>query len=198
MRLPLKILFSFLLFLSIWFGGLIWFNLQVSRPVSNSIEKTDAIVVLTGGSGRLERGFALLAKGKGGHLFISGAGKGVTLRDLRRQLPDWLQHSDALPVTLGSEAVNTIGNAEETRRWMKNHGYKTLRLVTTDYHMPRAIREFKAVIPDVPIVPEPVADPSLGAGPLWKTQEGRAMLLSEYHKFLASKLRHWMVSATQD
>ena len=117
--------------------------------------KTDAIVVLTGGSQRLASGLDLLAAGKARKLFVSGVHQGVAIGDLLRVShhgADWL----ACCIVLGHEANSTLGNALETAAWMHREGYKSLRLVTANYHMRRSLLEFERVMPDIRIIAHPV------------------------------------------
>ena len=97
------------------------------------------------GSLRLDSGIELLRQGRGRKLFVSGVNQGVDLEQLLRisgndagQIPDWA----LCCVALGHEAYDTLGNAHETARWMRQQGYHSLRLVTAWYHMPRSLLEF--------------------------------------------------------
>ena len=60
-----------------------------------------------------------------------------------------------LPV-LGHEAINTLGNAHETAQWIRSQGFRSLRLVTAWYHMPRSLLEFDRAMPEIDIVAHPV------------------------------------------
>ena len=149
---------------------------------------TDAIVVLTGGSGRLETGFELLHQGKGKKLFVSGVNRHVDLADLLRAAKI-APASAACCVVLGHHANNTRQNALETARWMRREGYRSLRLVTAWYHMPRSLLEFTRAMPDIEIVPHPVFPAELEPRRWW-TERGDALLvLREYGKYLATLMR---------
>src|SRR5690606_2006659 len=118
----------------------------------------DAIVVLTGGSGRLEYGLQLLAEGKAPVLFVSGAEASVTMGDILRRAPQNVRRQLAdhpSSIVLG-RAENTIGNAEETAQWLKDHAVSRLILVTSNYHMPRSLLEFSDRLPDTVLIPAPV------------------------------------------
>lgn len=185
----------------IWAAGLAWFIRQIPAPMPvESAVTADAIVVLTGGKGRLEHGFELLAAGMGKALFISGAGKSVTRADLvLRAPPGIINYVRAMPedrIALGSSAENTIGNAEETARWVAARRAGSILLVTSNYHMPRAIREFKELMPQLTILPAAVFPDDFSLDGWWKRDGERAMILSEYHKLLAGKLRHWFLTLT--
>ncbi len=109
----------------------------VLLPRAGDARTTDAIVVLTGGAKRLERGLELLEQDKAKRMLISGVDRTVrpvelALRYGRRQA------LFECCIDLGREAVDTRSNAEETARWLDRHKFRTVRLVTTDWHMPRA------------------------------------------------------------
>lgn len=182
-----KILWCFIGCFALWFGGLAWFTQQIPIAQSTPV-KADAIVILTGGKGRLEYGLRLLAQGKGSSLFISGVGNIKNFDELLARLPEDVQQQvNALPtsaVELGREAENTIGNAQETARWADARQVKTLLVVTSNYHMPRALLEFGELMPHVTLIPAPLLTER---GYDWR------LLLSEYHKFLAAKSRHLVV-----
>jgi|CXWL01.1.fsa_nt_gi uncharacterized SAM-binding protein YcdF (DUF218 family) len=183
-----KISFSFLLFFCIWFWGLQWFVQQVPQTKTNLPETSDdAIIALTGGGGRLEYGLQLLAENKGKVLFISGVGEKVTIADILHQAPsDTRKKINDSNIILGHQAENTIGNAEEIKQWLQTSNYKKIILVTSNYHIPRSLLELSTAIPEIAITPAPVI------------ANDNELLLSEYHKYIASKLRHLFVSATQN
>lgn len=170
-------LFSLLMFYSVSFSAY-WDYLQQPHIISN--ERTDAIVVLTGGSGRVATGLELLREGKADMLFISGVGKGLVVQDLLafwNGLPDNISKDK---IMLGYAAQTTYGNAVETAQWMKQRHFKSLRLVTSDYHMPRALHEFEKQMPGIKIIPHPVEPLSLDP----TSSEGLYMLAREHAKHL--------------
>jgi uncharacterized SAM-binding protein YcdF (DUF218 family) len=149
---------------------------------------TDAIVVLTGGSGRLESGFELLRAGKGKKLFVSGVNRHVDLADLLRVTkiaPHWAECC----IVLGHHADNTRENALETARWMRRERYKSLRLVTAWYHMPRSLLEFSRAMPDIEIIPHPVFPEEFKPARWWRERGSALLVLREYGKYLATLLR---------
>jgi uncharacterized SAM-binding protein YcdF (DUF218 family) len=159
--------------------GFLWFLQQVGTRPAPPERPTDGIVVLTGGAGRVEAGLALLEAGAAPRLLISGAAPRLTLAQLARA-----NHREpaALPdkVDLGHAAATTAGNAVETAAWARAHGLDSLRVVTTDYHMPRALLELRRAMPKVTLLPHPVAPPALS----WTR---RAWLLGlEYAKLVAA------------
>lgn len=196
-----RFIFCFLLCACLWLGGLFWFIAQIPEQLSADDTPTDAIVALTGGSNRLEYALQLLTQGKGRKLFISGVHDTTSADSLLRHAPAGIRAQLAtLPdgsIILGHEAENTIGNAEETSRWLAKEGYRSIRLVTANYHMPRSLEEFTQTLPGVTIVPEPVVPDDFQLNSWWLHNESRTLVLLEYHKFLASKLRHWLLSVTR-
>ena len=178
----------------LWLAGLIWF--ATPRSVELRAAPTDAIVVLTGGSLRLQSGLELLREGKGGKLFVSGVNPQVDLDDVLRisgSPRDWA----LCCVVLGHDADNTLGNAHETAQWIRQQGFRSLRLVTAWYHMPRSLLEFDRAMPGIEIIPHPVFPEQVKKGH-WRTWRGTAALLvSEYVKYLAALSRpvvEWLQS----
>lgn len=170
----------------LWLVGLLWF---ATPPAADSrAAPTDAIVVLTGGSLRLQSGIDLLREGKGRKLFVSGVNQQVDLDDLLRitgNAPDWA----VCCVVLGHEADNTLGNAQETARWMRSQGFRSLRLVTAWYHMWRSLLEFERAMPEIEIVPHPVFPEQVKPDHWWASRGTAALLMSEYTKYLAALAR---------
>ncbi|HVJ52979.1 MAG TPA: YdcF family protein [Aliidongia sp.] len=171
-------------------GGLAWFIHNLDQPGPDPDRVTDAIIVLTGGSLRIESGFALLAEGKAKKLFISGVHPGVDTAEmlrLDRSAPKWVECC----VVLGHTADNTVGNAIESAEWLRRENYHSIRLVTASYHMPRALLEFRRVLPaDIAIVIHPVFPEAVrngGVGPSW-TRPGRVVVV-EYLKYLGALIR---------
>jgi uncharacterized SAM-binding protein YcdF (DUF218 family) len=160
----------------------VWF-VESLPAVDHSVAPTDAIVVLTGGSERVREGLELLRQGKGNKLFVSGVNPEVGLRELLR-VSGKAPASANCCIVLGHRAATTLGNAEETALWMRKEGYKSLRLVTAWYHMPRSLLDFKRAMPGITIIPHPVFP--TGGGPReWWAHEGPVLLLMrEYAKFL--------------
>ncbi len=116
--------------------GFALFSVTLGQPAAAG--RTDAIVVLTGGPGRIERGAALMRQGQARRMLIAGADPSVTRADLVARLGPRSARVMRCCVDLGSESVDTRSNVDEAERWLERHGYKTFRLVTNDYHMRRA------------------------------------------------------------
>jgi uncharacterized SAM-binding protein YcdF (DUF218 family) len=169
-----------------WLAGFAWFLTLVPESVADPDSVTDAIVVLTGGSQRLESGLALLAAGKAKWLFVTGVHQGVAVSDLLRQSS--APADIRCCVVLGSQAENTIGNAAETASFMAKHDFHSLRLVTASYHMPRSLLDFARVMPRVRLVPNPVFPELMRGRRWWLKPAALALLAEEYVKYLFSLL----------
>ena len=171
-----------------WLIGLIWFAHSLPTAIADPDRQTDAIVVLTGGSGRVAQGVALLAEGKARKLFVSGVYQGVdveALLQLERQAPDEV----ACCIALGYQAGDTRGNALETAAWLRSEGFSSLRLVTAAYHMPRSLLEFRTVMPEVEIVPHPVFSSHFKQADWWRWPGSASLMVREYTKYLIAWVR---------
>ena len=162
--------------LVVWLLGFVWFAAALPQPAPAE-EKTDAIVVLTGGPGRIERGIELLRQGSAERLLVSGVFEQVKPGEFSAQYRLSAQEMECC-VELGFAALDTRGNARETAGWLRSGGYRSLRLVTSDWHMRRSRLELQRVIPaDIRVLADAVPSrPSL------------RILFLEYHKWLASRL----------
>jgi len=172
-------------------GGFAWFIHLVPVSVADPDSATDAIVVLTGGSLRVDSGLQLLADGKAKKLFVSGVYHGVDVGDLlrvSRQAPERVQCC----IVLGHAAESTLGNALETEAFMREQGFTSLRLVTASYHMPRSLLEFARVMPDIRIVPHPVFPEIVRNPEWWLNPTALALFGEEYVKFVGALVRPWI------
>lgn len=146
--------------LLLYFGGFVWF--VATRPGPAPIgAATDAVVVLTGGPGRLARGADVLAAGAAKRMLVSGVGVGVSRAALAASV-DAPPKRFANLVDLGYQAVDTRSNAVETTAWVGRHGYRSLRLVTASAHMRRARLELALNLPPTVRI---VEDGVPGGGP---------------------------------
>ncbi|HWD56949.1 MAG TPA: YdcF family protein [Stellaceae bacterium] len=171
---------------ALWMGGLIWFVESSLTMAADPSVETDAIVVLTGGRLRLEAGLDLLGAGRARKLFVSGVNPHVDRIELMR-VAGHSGDSDIDRVVIGHAADNTLGNARETALWMRREGYRSLRLVTSWYHMRRSLLEFARAMPDARIVAEPVFAGHAEGGEHWI--EVALLTVSEYDKYLATLVR---------
>lgn len=138
----------------LWLGGFLWFSLTLPDPALKSVQ-TDAVVVLTGGKGRLKRGLAVLEAGSATRMLVSGVDRGTTRKQLAAAAGVSTRRLGK--TDLGYEAVDTRSNAEETARWVKANGFTSIRLVTSAGHMRRARMELaQALPPGVSVLPDAV------------------------------------------
>jgi uncharacterized SAM-binding protein YcdF (DUF218 family) len=148
----------------------------------------DGIVVLTGGSSRVSDAMELLSVGYGKRLLISGVHPTNVAADIQRSLPD-SQPLLGCCVDLDRSAVNTRSNAVETRRWVRERGFHSLIVVTSNYHMPRAIVELSHAMPDVALIPFPVVGDKWNDEPWWTSGAALRLLLLEYAKYVVAEVR---------
>jgi uncharacterized SAM-binding protein YcdF (DUF218 family) len=148
----------------------------------------DGIVVLTGGTSRITDALELLAAGRGKRLLITGVNPGTTTTDIARQFADYGKILRCC-VDLDYSAINTLGNAVETRRWAIDRGFRSLIIVTSAYHMPRASAEIAHQLPNVALIPFPVVSDRLRIEPWWSNGTTAKLVVSEYFKYLFAKAR---------
>ncbi len=173
-----------------WLMGLVWFAATLPRTVSGPNSATDAVVVLTGGVGRLAVGIDLLARGRARKLFVSGVYRGIDVAQILRLVKKPGEELECC-IVLGHAADDTRGNAAETARWIAKEGYRSLRLVTAHYHMRRSLLEFKRRMPGVAIIPHPVFPQGFKAGDWWVRPGNLRLVASEYVKYLIALVRLW-------
>ncbi len=164
-------------FLILYALGFILFTVTLGRPVAASAQRTEAIVVITGGKGRIERGVEVLKAGRARRMLVAGADPAVTKGDLVRRLGGNKRLVECC-VDLGSESVDTRSNAEEASRWLAKHRYRSFRLITSDYHMRRARYDFGEVLGDkYKLVPDAI-----------RSQPHFTTLFGEYNKYVLRRL----------
>jgi uncharacterized SAM-binding protein YcdF (DUF218 family) len=168
--------------------GFVGFLSQLRGAESRPAQTADGIVVLTGGSSRVSDAMELLAGGYGKRLLISGVRPTNDASDISRSLSD-NQSLLTCCVDLDRSAVNTRSNAQETRRWAHERGFKSLIVVTSNYHMPRAIVELSHAMPDIELIPFAVVGDKWRDEPWWTSGATVRLLLSEYFKYVAAEVR---------
>ena len=166
------------LVLVLWAFGFLWFAITLPDPAG--ARKTDAIVVPTGGGGRIQRGLALLRAGAAGSMLVTGVDEDVKPGEFAAEydVPERLM---TCCVTLGFAALDTRGNARETSEWVARRKVHSLRFVTSDWHMRRAALELDNALPEGVVVLRDAV----------RTQPSLWMLFLEYHKLLAT----WLTQA---
>ncbi len=169
----------------VWIFGYVLFLMGVTFVTPHlPDEKTDAIIVLTGGQNRINTGLALLESGQADHLFISGVNPGVTIEQLVKY---WNPDIETIPccIALGYAASNTEGNAKESSKWVRDMDIKSIRLVTSNYHLPRAWLEFSHALPRRAIITHPIRSDSLADG----SRSHMKLSFAEYNKTLLTWVR---------
>jgi uncharacterized SAM-binding protein YcdF (DUF218 family) len=161
--------------------GFVMFAFTLGKPAPANAQPTDAAVVLTGGSGRIEHAMDVLRQGKARRLLVAGADPSVTKRDLAARIPGSANVLKCC-VDLGSESVDTRSNAEEAGRWLAKHDFRSIRLITSDWHMRRARYEFRKALRDkYVIIPDAV-----------RTEPSFLTLFGEYNKYVLRRIAVWV------
>lgn len=184
-----------LVLIAIWSGGFIAFTNLVPRTLDDQHSYTDGIVVLTGGTQRLNTGLDLLNDQKGKKLLISGVYRGVELKEILSISQNAPQELECC-IDIGHQADNTRGNAKETLDWIEKTGFKSVRLVTASYHMPRSLLEFSFAMPYTRIVAHPVFPDHVKVDEWWRWPGTAELLVGEYNKYLLVWLRQELARLT--
>lgn len=172
-------------------GGFLLFLDTLTRQETEFGEPVDGIAALTGGSDRIGDALLVLEEGRAKRLLISGVNTQITDAALIRKAG----HAELFRccIDIGRNALNTVGNAVETAEWVRKHRYKSILLVTSNYHMPRAMVELRRHLKDVRIVPHPVIAESVRIESWWRDAGLTRLLFGEYMKYLASEVRSRLV-----
>lgn len=171
----------------IWLIGLFAFADRVRNfTPAPEPERADAIVALTGPSAeRVNAAIRLLEQDRGERVLISGVNREVRRQELRALTPGSNKLFNCC-VDLGFEAEDTLGNAQEIASWAEAKDYDSLIVVTSDYHMPRALTEIRAAAPGVRLTPYAVETPSLDNSRWWRAAVTARRMTLEYMKYLAA------------
>jgi uncharacterized SAM-binding protein YcdF (DUF218 family) len=168
-------------------AGFLWFIGRLPEDAAEPVRKADGIVVLTGGASRISDAIELLAAGRGQRLLISGVNRGTTSQEISRLNPELARWARCCVDF--DHSLNTLGNAVETRIWAERKGFHSLIVVTSSYHMPRAMAEIANQLPGVALVAYPVVSERLRAEPWWSSGATTKLLFSEYMKYIFAKVR---------
>jgi len=182
------VLLGFAAILIVFSGFFGVFAQKVSTANMPLDPRADAIVVLTGGTERISQALTLLDEGRAQRLLISGVHPGTT-RDQIVSVTSANRPLFDCCVDLDRIALNTAGNATETANWVAQHGFKTLLVVTSAYHLPRASLELAETLPDVKLVPYPVFSSGLDLSSWYSNRQTMQLLMREYVKYTLARLR---------
>ena len=160
-------------------AGFVAFSVMVTSTPTPPSPRAEAIVVLTGGDGRLQSAAQLLDDDSGARLLISGVHPDVTADDLRAAMSASEARFDCC-VDMGREATDTVGNAHEISAWARSNNYHSLIVVTSDYHLPRSLLELRALMPEADLVAYPVHTPRP-----WTSLRSAQRWTLEYFKYVA-------------
>lgn len=174
-----------LLLLGCGFG---WFVSHIAADEVTLDGKADGIVVLTGAAARIPDAIELLATERGKRLLITGVYRATSVREIARLTPLYSKYFTCC-IDLDRSALNTFGNALETRRWAREHNFNSLVVVTSNWHMKRAMAELAHQLPDVDLIAYPVISEKVKSEPWWSNLDTARLLFAEYLKYLFAQVR---------
>ena len=173
------------LLLAVGFFAFVW---RIPSEEVQLDRKADGIVVLTGAASRIPDAIELLAAERGRRLLISGVNRATRSREIARVTPLYAKYFTCC-IDLDRSALNTYGNALQTRRWAHEHNFNSLIVVTSNWHMPRAMAELEHQLPDVTLISYPVISPKVKNQPWWSHLDTARLLFAEYIKYLFALAR---------
>jgi uncharacterized SAM-binding protein YcdF (DUF218 family) len=168
--------------------GFFWFVSQVPDEEVSLSRNADGIVVLTGAATRIPDALELLNSKRGTRLLITGVHRTTSAKEIARLTP-LNQQLFTCCVDLDRSALNTLGNALETRRWARDRGFTSLIIVTSNWHMPRAMAELKHQLPEVTLIQYPVLSEKIKSSAWLTDPEIMRLLVSEYLKYVFAVMR---------
>lgn len=177
----------------IWSSALVWFLHRMPTQSAPASATTDAIVVLTGGQGRVERGLDMLAQGAAPVLLISGVGQHVTIdiilnEHTSHELRSGIE-SRGGEIVLDHVARSTVSNADQSAAFIQTRRIRSIRLITASYHMLRSMHEFRAANPELAMIADPVFPEEFRRDEWWEHDNTRRLVFSEFYKYSAVMLR---------
>jgi uncharacterized SAM-binding protein YcdF (DUF218 family) len=169
-------------------GGFFWFVWHIPTEEVQLNRNADGIVVLTGAAARIPDAIELLAAERGKRLLITGVHRATSAKEIARLTPVFAKYFSCC-IDLDRSALNTFGNALEARRWAHEHNFNTLIVVTSNWHMPRAMVEIGHQLPDLTLIPYPVLSEHMKTEPWWRNGDTVRLIVAEYLKYLFALVR---------
>jgi len=169
-------------------AGFFWFAINIQTEDTQLEGKADGIVVLTGAASRIPDAIELLAAERGKRLLITGVHRATSASEIARLTPLYSKYFTCC-IDLDKSALNTFGNALETRRWAREHNFNSLIIVTSNWHMPRAMAEVAHQLPDTALIAYPVMSEKVKSEPWWQSLDTTRFLFAEYLKYLFALTR---------
>ncbi len=176
------------IFAGLFVIGFVLFAASIVRERSAAQRKADGIVALTGGEARISEAIRLLSGNYGKRLLISGVNPATTRLQLIQLNPE-NERLFRCCIDLDKNAIDTVGNAEETAAWVRRRGFRSLIVVTSSYHMPRSLIELRRELPDISLIPHAVTPADFETEQWWNHPQTFRILLSEYLKMYPSLVR---------
>ena len=169
-------------------GGFGWFVFNIASDEVTLDTKADGIVALTGAAARIPDAIELLATDRGKRLLITGVHRATSSKEIARLTPLYSRYFTCC-IDLDRSALNTFGNALETKRWARAHNFNSLIVVTSNWHMPRAMAELAHQLPDVTLIAYPVISEKVKTEPWWSNLDTARFLFAEYLKYVLALAR---------
>jgi uncharacterized SAM-binding protein YcdF (DUF218 family) len=174
-----------IILLAVGFG---WFIFNIAGDEVTLDTKADGIVALTGAAARIPDAIELLATDRGKRLLITGVHRATSSKEIARLTPLYSRYFTCC-IDLDRSALNTFGNALETKRWAQAHNFNSLIVVTSNWHMRRAMAELAHQLPDVTLVAYPVISEKVKTEPWWSNLDTARFLFAEYLKYVLALAR---------
>jgi len=174
-----------IILLAVGFG---WFIVNIAGDEVTLDTRADGIVALTGAAPRIPDAIELLATDRGKRLLITGVHRATSSKEIARLTPLYSRYFTCC-IDLDRSALNTFGNALETKRWARANNFNSLIVVTSNWHMPRAMAELAHQLPDVTLIAYPVISEKVKTEPWWSSLDTARFLFAEYLKYVLALAR---------
>ena len=174
-----------IILLAVGFG---WFIFNIAGDEVTLDTRADGIVALTGAAARIPDAIELLATDRGKRLLITGVHRATSSKEIARLTPLYSRYFTCC-IDLDRSALNTFGNALETKRWARANNFNSLIVVTSNWHMPRAMAELAHQLPDVTLIAYPVISEKVKTEPWWSSLDTARFLFAEYLKYVLALAR---------